>query len=262
MTGRPRTDHTLTGRPTAPPSPERWQVAGVEVTVRRSGRRRTLALQVRGAEVTAYAPLTLPDATIRAFVEVKRDWLRRQVSEQRRPAPAPLQDGAVFAFLGEPLRVQVAEVTAPRREGQTLLVAPERAGGPVAEQVEAWTREAVRPAYTRLVEDYAARLGARERLRTVRVSRARSRWGSCTAAGDIRLHWALSRAPLEVLHYVALHEAAHLLELNHSPRYWQHVARLMPEHERYRRWLREHGEELGMGGGLTPPAAPAAADTD
>lgn len=230
--------------PSTPPPQQRWQVAEVEVTVRRSARRRTLALGVRGGVVTAYAPLGLPDATIRAFVELKRDWLRRQLSVQRRTPAPELGDGSIFAFLGETLRVQVAAVAAPRRVGGVLLVAPEDAGTSIAGQVEAWTREAALPAYTRLVEDYAAQLGARERLRTVRVSSARTRWGSCTAAGDIRLHWALSRAPLDVLHYVALHEAAHLLELNHSPRYWRHVARLMPEHERWRRWLREHGEEL------------------
>lgn len=240
----------MTRRPPAHrPTGQSWQVAGLEVTVRRSGRRRTLALQVRGGVVTAYAPLELPDATIRAFVEVKRDWLRQHVGAQRRrAAPPPLRDGSTFPFLGETLRVRVAGVAAPQREGPLLLVAPEHAGASIAEQVEDWTCGAALPTYTRLVEDYAARLGARERLRTVRVSRTRSRWGSCTQAGDIRLHWALSRAPLPVLHYVALHEAAHLLELNHSPRYWRHVARVMPEHERWRRWLREHGEELGVGG--------------
>ncbi|MCD0177312.1 M48 family metallopeptidase, partial [Deinococcus sp. 14RED07] len=66
----------------------------------------------------------------------------------------------------------------------------------------------------------------------------------CTASGDIRLHWRLTRAPLPVLHYVALHEAAHLLELNHSPRYWAHVARVMPGWQAHRAWLRTHGHTL------------------
>ena len=235
--------------PAAPPTEQSWQVAGLEVRVRRSDRRRTLALQVRGGRVTAYAPLRLPDATIRAFVEGKRDWLRRQVgAQQRRPAPLPLRDGSTFSFLGETLQVRVSGVAAPRREGNTLLVAPEGAGASIAGHVETWTCEAALPTYTRMVEAYAQELGVRGRLRTVRVSRTRSRWGSCTHSGDIRLHWALSRAPLEVLRYVALHEAAHLLELNHSPRYWRHVARVMPDHEHWRRWLREHGEALGGGG--------------
>lgn len=235
----------LRARPSAPPSEQSWQVAGLDVQVRRSGRRRTLALQVRDGRVTAYAPLGLPDATIRTFVEAKQDWLRQHVQQQRRRPQAPaLGDGSALPFLGETLTLRLAPVPQVRRDGQTLLVP---SVGDVTALVEAWTREAVLPTYTALVEDYAARLGAASRLGRVQVSATRTRWGSCTASGDIRLHWALSRAPLPVLHYVALHEAAHLLELNHSPRYWRHVARIMPEHEQWRQWLRQHGEELGVG---------------
>ena len=227
------------------PQPARWQVAGLDVQVRRSARRRTLALQVRGGVITAYAPAGVPDAAIRAFVEAKQGWLRQHLGEQRRrPAPPALLDGSPLVFLGDTLTLRAAPVAQARRVGDELLVPVEN----LAAEVERWTRRAVLPIYTALVEDYAARLGARERLRSVRVSATRSRWGSCTAAGDIRLHWLLSRAPLEVLHYVALHEAAHLLELNHSPRYWAHVARVMPDHARWHRWLREHGEELGVRG--------------
>ncbi|AXH00139.1 M48 family peptidase [Deinococcus wulumuqiensis] len=238
------TTRPASGRSQAP-GPACWRVAGLDVQVRRSARRRTLALQVRGGVVTAYAPAGLPDATIRAFVEAKQTWLRQHLGEQRsRPAPPALGDGSPLAFLGETLILRVAPVTQGRREGDVLLVP----AGDVGAHVETWTRRAVLPTYAALVEDYAARLGARERLRGVKVGTARSRWGSCTAAGDVRLHWLLSRAPLEVLHYVALHEAAHLLELNHSPRYWAHVARVMPEYRRWHQWLRDHGEELGVRG--------------
>lgn len=203
--------------------------------------------------MTAYAPLRVSDATIRGFVETKRDWLRAHLTEQQeRPQPAVLTDGAQVLFLGEWLTLRLGEVRTARREGELLRLPQENAEAVLLE----WTRAAALPFYTELVRGYAEALGAGERLRSVRVSDTRSRWGSCTAAGDIRLHWALTRAPLEVLHYVALHEAAHLLELNHSPRYWRHVARLMPAHEPQRRWLREHGEGLTAGLGYGPALPP------
>lgn len=199
--------------------------------------------------MTAYAPLRVSDAAIRGFVEAKRGWLRAHLTEQQeRPQPAALTDDAQVLFLGERLTLRLAEVAAVRRDGEFLWLPREKA----EEALTAWTQAAALPIYTELVRGYAQALGAGERLRSVRVSNTRSRWGSCTAAGDIRLHWALTRAPLEVLRYVALHEAAHLLELNHSPRYWQHVARLMPAHEAQRRWLREHGEGLAAGLGYRP----------
>ncbi|MFC5849500.1 M48 family metallopeptidase [Deinococcus petrolearius] len=222
-------------------------VAGLPVEVRRSARRRTLALQVRGGVVTAYAPTRLPEATIRAFVEAKRDWLTRHLDRQAQAAaplaPAP-GDGSVVSFLDEVLTLRVVPALArSERVGDELrLPAADPAG--LAAQVRAWRHAATPEPYTRLVRDYATRLGALDRLGTVRVSDTRSRWGSCTARGDIRLHWALSAAPLPVLEYVALHEAAHLLELNHSPRYWAHVARLMPGHQEQRAWLRTHGAKL------------------
>lgn len=220
-------------------------IAGVPVELRRSDRRRTLALQVRGGVVTAYAPARLPEATIRAFVEARRDWLTRHLAGQTRPAdPAPaLGEGAVLPFLGESLTLRiVGGLTRPERVGDELRVPAHPPD--LAAAVRAWRTEAAREPYTALVRTFAARLGALDHLGTVRVSGARGRWGSCTARGDIRLHWALSGVPLPVLEYVALHEAAHLLELNHSPRYWAHVARLMPEHRERRAWLRVHGAAL------------------
>jgi predicted metal-dependent hydrolase len=82
------------------------------------------------------------------------------------------------------------------------------------------------------------------RLGRVQISTARHRWGSCSAQGDIRLHWKLSRAPLPVLDYVAVHEAAHLLEFNHSRAYWALVERVLPDYRVQRDWLRQHGYTL------------------
>ncbi|MFC6802514.1 M48 family metallopeptidase [Deinococcus caeni] len=132
------------------------------------------------------------------------------------------------------------DVARPERRGNTLHLPAAHADA----ALEAWTRHAAHEPYRALVAGYATRLGAQNRLRRVLVAGAKGRWGSCTASGDIRLHWRLTRAPLPVLHYVALHEAAHLLELNHSPRYWAHVARVMPGWPAHRAWLRTHGHTL------------------
>ena len=142
-------------RPSSPAP--RWQVAGLDVQVRRSARRRTLALQVRGGVVTAYAPATLPDATIRAFVEAKQGWLRQHVGEQRRRSVPPLSDGAALPFLGETLTLRAAAVGEARRDGSVLLVpAADPAGS-----AERWARREALQTYTALVETYAERLGAR-----------------------------------------------------------------------------------------------------
>src|SRR5690606_4279045 len=89
---------------------------------------------------------------------------------------------------------------------------------------------------------YAVALGRPYGRLTLRDTR--SRWGSCSAAGDLMYSWRLVMAPAEVLDYVAAHEVAHLAEMNHSPAFWDVVARLCPDYRRHRTWLRANGGAL------------------
>ena len=79
---------------------------------------------------------------------------------------------------------------------------------------------------------------------SLRVSSARTHWGSCSASGNIRINWRLVQAPNFVLDYVIAHELAHLLHANHSKQFWAETARLYPAWQRARTWLRSHGHTL------------------
>ena len=89
---------------------------------------------------------------------------------------------------------------------------------------------------------WAAQLGVS--FGRVRVKDQRTLWASCTRAGDLNFNWRLTLAPPAVLDYVVIHELAHRLEMNHSRRFWTHVARLCPDHRLHRRWLRKNTEAL------------------
>ncbi|GGR97859.1 hypothetical protein GCM10008960_25690 [Deinococcus sedimenti] len=220
-----------------------WEVAGVPVQIRRSARRRTVAVQVTPGAVTLYAPTRVPLAQLRDILDARRDWVAGHLAgyAARPPQRPDAQTGQRVPFLGQDLTLHLdATRTRPDRSGDTLHLPVQNAEA----HLTAWTRRACAAPYRELVQEYAARLGAADRLSAVHVSDTRTRWGSCSADGVIRLHWKLSRAPSEILHYVALHEAAHLLELNHSPRYWAHVTRLMPDWQTKRAWLREDGHTL------------------
>jgi len=80
--------------------------------------------------------------------------------------------------------------------------------------------------------------------RAIRLKDTRSRWGSCAPDGTLAFSWRLVMAPDWVLDYVVAHEVAHLRELNHSPRFWEHVARLTPHRDAAVEWLRAHGPGL------------------
>ncbi len=89
---------------------------------------------------------------------------------------------------------------------------------------------------------HAEKLGVA--IKTIRVKDTQSRWGSCAPDGTLAFSWRLVMAPDAVLDYVVAHEVAHLRELNHSPRFWAHVAALAPHRDEAETWLREEGPAL------------------
>ena len=125
-------------------------------------------------------------------------------------------------------------------------------GGPdrLGPRLGAFLRATARDRLAAACDRHAGTLGRPYRRLTLRDTR--SRWGSCTAGGDLMFSWRLVMAPPEVLDYVAAHEVAHLARMDHSPAFWAVVAGLCPAHEGPRAWLRERGGELHrlrLGGG-------------
>lgn len=188
---------------------------------------------------TLTLPPGVPIAHARAFLTDHEDWLRRQIAA-RGTVRVPVGIGTVLTVSDATLTVTAVDSGRIARLDGALLV-PGRAER-VAPRVAAWLREEARRACLAGVERHATRLG----LRPGRISLRdpRSRWGSCTATGDLMFSWRLILAPAAVLDYVVAHEVAHLVELNHSPRFWAVVARLCPQFEAPRDWLRQNGAGL------------------
>ena len=79
---------------------------------------------------------------------------------------------------------------------------------------------------------------------SLRLSSAKTRWGSCSGKGNLNFHWKLILMPPEVLDYVVVHELAHLKEMNHSPRFWAVVEEVLPDYKERRQWLKENGGRI------------------
>ena len=112
----------------------------------------------------------------------------------------------------------------------------------LSEEELAALKKAGRRRFAERAAFYAPLLGVRFGRIAVRCQK--SKWGSCSAKGNLNFNCLLLLAPVEVLDYVVVHELCHLLEMNHSERFWQSVADVMPDYRDRRRWLREHGGEL------------------
>ena len=155
-----------------------------------------------------------------------------------------LEVGGVFKLRGEDclisLEGQGRLATLIPGEPQMLCVPgqPETIG----RRVERFLRHAAKQDLSEAVIRHCEQLGVEARRVTVKDTR--SRWGSCTSDGRLAFSWRLIMAPPEVLDYVAAHECAHLLEMNHSPAFWAHVETCRSSWKRERAWLRKYGRDL------------------
>ena len=212
----------------------------VTVHLRRSAQARRYSLRVSG--VDGKVTLTLPRrGSLReglAFVQDRADWVRAALA--RRPVLQAVGFGSVLPVEGRGLLLTPGPVRAPRIEGESLILPPDpdRAGA----RAGAFLRQLARTRLAEASDRHAAALGRKVTRITLRDTR--SRWGSCTHAGDLMYSWRLVMAPPEVLDYVAAHEVAHMVEMNHSPAFWAVVARLCPGWKARRDWLRAEGTAL------------------
>lgn len=173
-------------------------------------KRKTVALEIRpDLSVLVRAPYWMADWQIRKFVDEKSDWL--------------------YAHLREMEQKQKLEAARPK-------AAPLTPG-----ELQVLADEALRVIPER-VRFYAPVVGVTYGRITIRNQR--TLWGSCSAKGNLNFNCLLMKAPPEVLDYVVVHELCHRLEMNHSPRFWAQVERVLPDYKVSRKWLREHGNEL------------------
>ncbi len=168
-------------------------------------KRKTVSIQIKNERrVVVRAPLRMPRAEIRRLLEQKSAWIEKHLAEVRRQS-----DSAEPAFTGEQMR-QLAE--------------------------------AARQDLPRRAARFAPLVGVSCGRITIRAQK--SRWGSCSTKGNLNFNCLLMLCPEEVRDYVVVHELCHRKEMNHSRRFWQELARVMPEYEQQRQWLKANGSRL------------------
>ena len=229
-------------------APAHLRLGDVQIELRRSSRRRTVALRVGPAGAVLYAPTSVSAARLEQFLREREDWLRGHLAHYARSRQrGALTDGCTLPLLDDQLTLQfVPGLKAAWQGGDALQADPAR----LHAQLETWYRRQALDYFTALVPQLAGELSGHVKhmtpLSKVCLTNASGRWGSCTASGEVRLHWRLMCAPEAVARYVAAHEVAHLAQMNHSARYWSTLARLMPDHAAPKAWLRDHGESLNL----------------
>ena len=223
----------------------------VEYSMRRS-RRRTIGLVVDDRGLAVTAPRWVSQAEVDAVLVERAKWVLRKLVEWREHASRRdriairWEHGAAMPFLGETLTLSVepAHAGAACRDGAALRLAlPPGAGGDqIRDSVQGWLQQQAREDFGERVARFSRQLGVAPKRWS--LSSARTRWGSCSADGWIRLNWRLMHFPPEIVDYVICHELAHLKEMNHGPEFWNTVGQLFPEYERVRELLRTYPDDV------------------
>lgn len=216
---------------------------GAPVSIRVNARARRLLLRIDPSDrrVELVLPHSVPPEHGLRFLEAQRGWIAARL--EALPRPVPFAEGAIVPVLGVPHRIRrESDPAAPpvRLVDGEIRVRGEPAH--VARRVHDHLVRLARQELTRRARHYAAQIG--KPVARVGVRDTKSRWGSCSSSGALSFSWRLVLAPEAVVDYVVAHEVAHLVEMNHGPRFWKLVRTLTSDCTAPRAWLRRHRTEL------------------
>jgi predicted metal-dependent hydrolase len=213
---------------------------GVRLRLSASARRVSLRVDAAAGIVHLVVPRRMSVARAADFAEKNRIWINHKLESL--PPSVPFEDGAEVPLGGVVHHVR-------HRPGLRGTVWLEGREIHVAGQIEHlprrladWLKAEARRRIQALVDRYATEVGRRPTRITLRDTT--TRWGSCSPTGRLAFCWRLILAPAEVMDYVVAHEVAHLVELNHGPKFWRLVGRLVPGYDKPRNWLSDHGIRL------------------
>jgi len=215
----------------------------ITYTLKRSGKRRSIGLRINDKGLTVSMPLNASESWLHEVLQLRAAWVVEKLDgwQARKPPAQEWTDGEFIPYLGEQLTLRViastsAAVTRQRHDELQVSFRGEIIPLRIERAVSLWYQEQALKLFAARVAHYAPRLGVAPQQ--VKLSAARTRWGSCTARGTLRLNVQLIKLPLYLIDYVVVHELAHLREMNHSAAFWRVVASACPDYLKLRRELK------------------------
>lgn len=218
-------------------------------TIQRSAKRRKLTITVeRDCSVVVHAPEGTSDEKIRQVVESKRQWIYEKTGHPQKYKDLPhapgkeLVSGESALYLGRQYRIEMVKTGLTEIQFAHRFLIPATQREKRAEALREWYISKAKEKIIPRVKHHAHELGVN--FADVKIVDNRYRWGSCTLNNNVNFNWRLIKAPMFVIDYIIVHELAHFIEPNHTPKLWNIVRAQSPTMEKAKVWLKENGQLL------------------
>lgn len=222
-----------------------------QVEIIKTNRKKSASIQLIDGQVRVRAPRSLSDKRIDDLIKKRIPWIKEKLEEHaKRPKAIEKKyiDGEIFSYLGKNYVVRIIEsnkASVKLKNGCFVVTISKNKVGK-ADQVQAllsdWFRVHANKYLQARTDKFAKIIGVSPT--SVSIKNYKARWGSCTINGAIDYNWKIIQAPKKVIDYIVVHELCHLLEHNHSPKYWSCVEKFMPNSKDSKVWLRENADLL------------------
>lgn len=221
----------------------------IDYIIIRSPRRKKLTITVeRDRSVVVHAPESTPEDKIHQVVKAKRQWIFEKMRhpQKYRDLPHPpgkeLVNGESALYLGRHYRIEVVKTGLSEIRFSQRFLIPAVQAGKRKEVLREWYIQRAKAKIIPRVKHHARELGVA--YAKVKIMDHIYRWGSCTMKNNVNFNWRLIKAPMFVIDYAIVHELVHLIEANHTPRFWNIIRAQAPTMEKAKAWLKENGQLL------------------
>ena len=211
--------------------------------------RRTVGLKINDDGLTVHAPKYILGYQLKKILQDKSNWIINKLAARQNNKVPPIEwkNGERLLYLGEPVSLSLIHNTKNKQvqfnHGSMTIASPHIDDDEhIQHKVVQWYKKQALEDFQRRLAIFAAKLDVP--TPPLRLSNAKTRWGSCSSDGVIRLSWRLMQAPPQLINYVTCHELAHLKEMNHSKKFWSIVEQLYPNFQDAEAMLKQLSPQL------------------
>lgn len=221
----------------------------LEYEIKRSGKRSKVTITVeRDCTVIVHAPVDVSDESLHQIVQSKRLWIFQKIHHEQKykslphPPGKELVSGESALYLGRAYRIEVIDIDDSEIQFDQRFTIPRSREQHRKTVLREWYIERAKEKILVRVKRHAKSLGVA--IKQARIVDNRYRWGSCTVGDNVNFNWRLIKAPMFVIDYVVIHELAHMIESNHTAKFWSIVRAQTQAMDKARTWLKDNGQIL------------------